>query len=224
MGAFHALLVEGVPGIGKSTLIDALIRRHVYSSEPRRVRSFLHLAQTHTYGPLAPAEDGGTLTVSANLRLLERILETLEWLRADLRHSGKPCFVLIDSLHLTHCVRPGVLTWAEAAPIDRRLAAIGCKLLLLTGTERTIWSRSIQARADSQFIREYARKFGGTPEEIHAHFVAEQAEFVRMLALSSLHKRTMANNEDIDSAVERAADFWLTSHEAGGVDFLTTNA
>lgn len=42
---FHALLVEGVPGIGKSTPIDALIRRHISNAGARKIRAFLHLPQ-----------------------------------------------------------------------------------------------------------------------------------------------------------------------------------
>src|SRR5215510_9655275 len=75
---FKALLVEGVPGIGKSTLIDAMIRRYIDSAGPRKIRTLVHLSQTYTYGPLAPAEDNGTLTVAENLRLLERITGLLE--------------------------------------------------------------------------------------------------------------------------------------------------
>jgi len=224
MGDFHVLLVEGVPGIGKSTLIDALIRRHVDSSDARRIRSFLHLSQSHTYGPLAPAEDRGSLTVEANLQLLDRIAQTLEWLHADLRHSDKPCFVLIDSLHLTHCLRPGILAWEDAAPFDRRLAEIGCKLLLLTGTQETIRSRTIHARADSQFLTQYATKFGQTLDLIHAHFVREQAEFVSMFGRSALEKRMFENDGSLDTIVEDAGSFWTSEPEVGGSHFMTENA
>ncbi|HXX46288.1 MAG TPA: hypothetical protein VEJ38_16300 [Candidatus Acidoferrales bacterium] len=224
MGEFHALLVEGVPGVGKSTLIDALIRRHVDSSDPRRIRSFLHLSQTHTYGPLAPAEDRRSLTMEENLELLGRIAQTLEWLHADLRHSDKPCFILIDSLHLTHCLRPGVLAWEDATPIDRRLAEIGCKLLLLTGKPETIRSRTIHARADSQFLTQYATKFGQTLEMIHAHFVREQTEFIRMFGESALEKRMFENDGSLDTIVEDAHRFWTAEPGASGVRFKTHNA
>jgi hypothetical protein len=223
METFHALLVEGVPGIGKSTLIDALIRRHVSSSEERRIRSFVHLAQTHTYGPLAPAEDAGTLTVADNLRLLDRIASMLEWLRDDLRYSGRPCFVLIDALHLTHRLRPGVVAWSDVAPVDRRLAAAGCKLVLLTGNDETIWTRTIQARADSQFLAEYALKFGRTREELHAHFVGEQAAFLAMFEKSAMQKRVCENDGDLDTIMADVFDFWLRPQDLPG-GFMTANA
>ena len=213
MGEFHALIVEGVPGIGKSTLVDALIRRHIDSSEPRRIRSFLHLSQSHTYGPLAPFEDNGTLTVAANLALLERICSVLEWMYADLQHCDKPAYVVIESLHLTHCLRPGVLTWDDAVSIDARLARIGCKLLLLTGSEDTIWGRSIAARAGSQFLAEYARKFGRTEGDIHAHFVREQSRFLEMFGRSALEKRKLENDGSLDTILDEAYLFWVGSRD-----------
>ena len=42
MGPLKALLVEGTSGVGKSTLIDALIRRHVDSAKPRRAEARTH--------------------------------------------------------------------------------------------------------------------------------------------------------------------------------------
>lgn len=223
MGAFHALLIEGVPGIGKSTLIDLLIRRHVAWAEPRRIRSFLHLAQTHTYGPLAPAEDARTLTVAANLALLDRVAETLEWLCADLRHSDKPCFVLIDSLHLTHCLRPGVLAWNDVAPIDRRLAALGSRLALLTGRKETIGLRTIRDRQNSQFLS-YAAKFGRTAEEIHGYFVCEQVEFMRLFEKSGLQKRIFENDGGLDTIVSELHEFWLRGRDAPGTAVPAVNA
>src|SRR5215831_1546758 len=54
------LIVEGTSGVGKSTLIDRLIRRYVAEQPERRLRTILHLTQAHTYGPIAPDEDLGT--------------------------------------------------------------------------------------------------------------------------------------------------------------------
>ena len=223
MGEFYALLIEGLPGIGKSTLIDALIRRHVDSSDPRRIRSFLHLARTHSYGPLAPAEDRDTLTLEANLQLLERIAQTLEWLHAELQHNDKQFFELIDCLHLTHCLRPGILTRDVAAPFDLRLAMGGCKLLLLTGSKETIWNRVIRGRTDSQFLTQYALQFGRIQQLIHAHFVEEQAEFVRVFSQSVMDKRLFENG-CLDNIIEAAYTFWLERPDTERVRFHTTGA
>jgi hypothetical protein len=206
---FKALLVEGTSGVGKSTLIDALIRRHVDSSRPRKLRTLFHLAQSHTYGPLAAREDDGTLTADANLHHLERIVGMIEWLHASvLEHTRPWCFVLVDTLHLTHCVRPGVVKWSDVEPFDRRLAAVGCGLLFLRGTPATIWERGIKPRADQQFIREYARKFGRTHEEIHEHFVREQEAIAGLFSRSTMTKRLLHSDGPLDNALEEAVRFW----------------
>jgi hypothetical protein len=208
MVPFKALLVEGTSGVGKSTLIDALIRRHVESSQPRKVRTLVHLAQSHTYGPLAGPEDDGTLTVEANLRHLERIVGMIEWLHASVQEHTRPwCFVLVDTLHLTHCVRPGVVKWNDVAAFDRRLGAAGCNLLFLRGTPVTIWDRGITPRADQQFIREYARKFGRTHEEIHQHFVREQETLIELFSRSVMTKRLLQGDGELDETLE-ALQFW----------------
>ena len=219
MVPFQALLEEGTSGVGKSTLIDALIRRHVDSSKPRKIRTLVHQAQSHSYGPLARPEDEGTLTVDANLRHLERMVGMIEWLHASVQEHARPwCFVLIDALHLTHCVRPGVVKWSDVEPFDRRLSAAGCKLLFLQGTPATIWERGIKPRADQQFIQEYARKFGRTNEDIHSYFVCEQEKLVELFSRSVLTKRLLQSDGALDDVLKEALRFWtedLVAEEAG---------
>ena len=216
MASFQALLVEGTSGAGKSTLIDALLRRHVESSAPRKIRSLIYLAQSHTYGPLAVPEDNCTLTVEANQRHLDRIVGALEWLHASVQEHSRPwCFVVLDTLHLTHCVRPGVVRWKDVEPFDRRLAALGCKLVFLRVASDTIWNRGIKPRADQQFIREYARKFGSTEEEIHRYFVREQETMEKLFSNSIMPKLLLQNDEGketneeaVEDPVQKAFRFW----------------
>ena len=144
---FKALLVEGTSGAGKSTVIDALLRRHAATSGPRKIRTLVHLAQSHTYGPLAVPEDKGTLTAEDNRRHLDRIVGIVEWLHACVqKHDRSWCFVVIDTLYLTHCVRPGVVRWRDVEEFDGRLAALGCKLLFLQVSSRMIWEQGIVPR------------------------------------------------------------------------------
>jgi hypothetical protein len=217
MVAFKALLVEGTSGVGKSRLIDGLIRRHVESCKPRKIRTLVHLAQSHTYGPLARSEDDGTLTVEANLRHLERVVGLIEWLHASVQEQTRPwCFVLVDSLHLTHCFRPGVVKWSDVVPFDRRLATVGCKLLFLQGRPATIWERGIRPRVDQQFIQEYARKFGRSHEEIHSYFVREQEQLVELFSRSVMTKRLLQSDGALDDAVQEALRFWTEKPNPGG--------
>jgi hypothetical protein len=206
---FNALLVEGIPGIGKSTLIDALIRRHVNSAAARQIRTLVHLCQAHTIGPLASAEDAGTLTIEDNLNHLERVVGQIEWLQESVReHRRQSCFVLVDTLHLTHCLRPGVVAWQDVAGFDRRLAATGCKLIVLQAEASTVWQRSIAARTTWSFLRRYMSKFGRTDEELHRYFMCEQEQFRQMAEKSVMPALLMPNNADVESIERRAYEFW----------------
>jgi hypothetical protein len=192
-------------------LIDALIRRHVAAAEPRRIRSLIHLAQSHTYGPLAMPEDNLTLTVEDNLRHEERIVSMIEWLHASVQEHTRPwCFVVIDTLHLTHCVRPGVVQWNDVESFDRRLAALGCKLLFLQAAPATIWERGIVPRADQQFIQQYAKKFGCSHKEIHKYFLREQEVLAELFTRSTMPKLLMQNDARVDQSVIDAWQFWTS--------------
>jgi len=206
---FKAVLVEGTSGVGKSTLVDALVRRHVATAPPRRIRTLVHLAQSHTYGPLAVPEDNGTLTVEENGRHLERIVSDMEWLHASVQQHARPwCFVVIDALHLTHCVRPGVAKWKDVEVFDQRLAAIGCKLLFLKVSPPAILERGIKPRVNEQFIREYARKFGQSHQEIHNYFVREQETLAELFERSVMPKRLLNNETEPESALAAACSLW----------------
>jgi thymidylate kinase len=210
MRPFKVLLVEGTSGVGKSTLIDALVRKHVNSSKTRKLRSMLHLAQSHTYGPLARPEDARTLTVEENQRHLERIVGTLEWLHASVQEHSTPwCFVILDTLHLTHCVRPGIARWSDIETFDQRLAALDCKLLFLKASPTGIWERGIQPRTNEQFLMQYARKFGQTHEEIHQYFIREQNLLDELFSRSSMSKLGIDNERPAEEVIEEAFTFWM---------------
>ena len=206
---FSALLVEGIPGLGKSTLIDALVRRHVNSAGARQLRTVVHLCQAHTIGPLAAAEVAGTLTRDDNFSHLEHVVSFVEWLYDSVRdHTRASCFVLIDTLHLTHCLRPGVLAWRDVADFDRRLAATGCRLLVMQAAAEVVWERSIRARADWPFLTEYAVKFGRTHEELQEYWLSEQRQFVQMCGQSAMQKLLMSNDGAVESITDEAYNFW----------------
>jgi hypothetical protein len=209
---FKALLVEGTSGVGKSTLIDALIRVHTAAAAPRKIRSLIHLAQSHTYGPLAVPEDNGSLTVDENVRHLDRIVGTLEWLHACVQEHTRPwCFVLIDALHLTHCVRPGVVQWSDVKPFDQRLATLGCKLAFLKISQDTLWERGIAPRVNDQFMQ-YARKFGRSQEEIRRYFVNEQETLVQLFERSVMAKLLLNNEPALESTASKVHAFWTDAN------------
>lgn len=202
------LIVEGIPGVGKSTLIHELMRRHI--SESKKVRTFLHLTQAHTYGPLAAAEDNHTLTAAENLTHLTNLVSMLKWYSNVLAREKVPKFYgLIDTLHVTHCFRPGVLSWGDVSSVDSELADINCKLIYLKASEDTIWERSIMQREDTQFIRGYARKFGADLAQIYSYFLREQALMEKLVCGSKMKKLILSNDGTVGEILGQAYEFWL---------------
>ncbi len=209
------LILEGTSGVGKSTLIDLLLRRHVAAGGSRKIRSVLHLAQSHTYGPLARAEDDGTLSVAQNLAHLDRIASHLAWFHASVQEHDRPwAFAILDTLHLTHCVRPGTIAWPDVAPVDARLAELGAKLLFLQAPAPTLWERGIVPRLNEQFLLEYARKFGRTNEEIHTYFVREQETLRALFDRSSMPKLMLDASQSVETLSDRAYQFWTGEPES----------
>jgi hypothetical protein len=206
------LIVEGISGIGKSTLIDTLIRGYVAERPARKLRTLLHLTQAHTYGPLAVDEDRGTLTAQQNIVHLDAVVSMLEWnVRALTAERVPKFFAIVDTLYLTHCHRPGVLTWKDAAAIDRRLAMLGAKLLFLHASPSTLWERGILPRQNDQFITGYAkRKWGQTLEAIHRYFVGEQESMRATLPKTQLAHHVMDVDGDLSSYLDAAYQFWLS--------------
>jgi hypothetical protein len=207
------LLVEGVPGIGKSTTIDQMLRDYVAGEAPGRIRTVMTLAQTHTYGPLAAGEDAGLLTREQSIAHLERIVGWIEWLaRESLGQHRLKTHVLVDTLHLTHCLRPGVLQWSDAAPFDVRLAASGCKLLLLDAGDDTVRTRTVMARAETEFIRGYALgRFGHDEASLVTHFQRERDRFREMFQRSAMAKRTVAAEAPIEDVTAAATRLWSSN-------------
>jgi hypothetical protein len=196
--------------MGKSTLLDALARRHVAESEPGRLRTVVHLTQAHTYGPLAPAEDAGTLSRAECVRHLDGIVGCLEWLAASVAGEATvKCFVLVDCLHLTACLRPGVVRWSDVAAVDERLAALGCRLLLLDGEDATVRERAVRARWTSSFIQDYALgRFGRGGEELEAHFQRERDVFRDLFAKSAMAKLQLSAESAEAATADTAFRFW----------------
>jgi hypothetical protein len=207
----RVLLVEGTSGIGKSSLIDQLLRRYVADQPPRKLRTLLHLTQAHTYGPLAPGEDAGTLTPQDNLRHLEKIVTLLEWHVTALAAETKvKCLAIVDTLHLTHCYRPGVLGWDQVRQFDRRLARLGARLVFLEAAPDTVWNRGIEPRAHEEFILGYAQpRFGHTLTEIHEYFIAEQARMREHLTRTALPHLILCAEAEPSETLDAAYDFWL---------------
>ncbi len=136
----------------------------------------------------------------------------LEWhVRALGAERVPKFFAIVDTLHLTQCHRPGVVRWADVAPLDRRLAGLGAKLLFVEASPEVLWQRGIAARRHDDFISGYAaRKWGPSLESIHRHFVDEQLAMRDNLAQTTLPHQTLALDAELSTYVDDAYDFWLS--------------
>ncbi|HET6983627.1 MAG TPA: hypothetical protein VFI53_15900 [Myxococcaceae bacterium] len=176
----------------------------------KQLRTLLHLTQAHTYGPLARAEDAGTLTRADALAHLDLVVRALEWAVAALgsEHTQK-LFVLVDTLHLTHCHRPGALRWPDVAPLDARLDALGCRLVFLRARPETLRSRAL-ARSGTQFLESYARsRWGAADDDIVRGLVREQAEMLQQLAVTRMPTLVLDAEDPRVRSLDAALRFWL---------------
>jgi hypothetical protein len=157
------VIVEGVCGAGKTTLV-----RNASEVLPPTTR---FVTQKVTYGPIAPLEDSNTLDDETNRR---HLLDIVASIRTTLESSD---LVVVDTLHVTQFVRPGILSLESFLEVDEALRQLGASLAILKLGEEQIRARTVVARRNTGFSR-YTHRFGATEAEVVRHFSREQAELV----------------------------------------------
>ena len=201
-------LVEGTAGVGKTTLIDALVHHHLQQNP--YMDTLLRLGQGHTYAPLDPDNHVPQVSPTEQIEYLDRILNMLSFLVHPYGYSSHPRHsCIIETLHFTLSTKPHELSNEQIAKYDGWLAGLGCKLIFIQVTPETHWERCIWERRHNGFITIYAQKYGRTLEEIHAHYVANQAQMLRLFGQSSMPKLLLDGEQPVDTLVETAYDFWV---------------
>lgn len=200
-------IVEGTAGVGKSTLVNQMVKAHV-SAHPS-LNTLLCLGQEHTYAPLDPDNINHIATEQTNTAYLARIYDTLSFLSHPSGTPGK-LVCIIETLHLTLAFRPGVLAQSDILAYDSRLAALGCKLIFIKVSSQAHWERCIWERRNNGFITKYGIKYGKTLEEIHQYYVNEQEKMLELFEQSRMNKLLLDGELPLDRILEMAYSFWIS--------------
>jgi len=201
----NIILIEGVPGAGKTTLINGLLRAYIL--QDKKIGSLLHLNQSHTYRPVVSDEDNLYTCKTDTLHHLSKIIDVLR--QAISLGNSKLC-VIIDTLHITHCFRPGTVSWADVIRYDKLLADMNGKLIFIKALPETIWQRAILTRnaADKLYLSKYQVKYGKTLEEVHQYYLTEQQKMEDLVKQSSLKKMILFSEDTPHTNQETAFEFW----------------
>jgi len=120
---------------------------------------------------IAPAEDAGLLDDGLNAHILQKQVAYLKKLLET--DSKKTRVIILDTLHVTQMIRPGVLSKESFRVVDLALLQLCCRIAFLWISKETLMQRTIVGRRGTGFAR-YASKFGKTEKEVCSHFYKEQ--------------------------------------------------
>jgi thymidylate kinase len=219
---FRAIILEGVAGSGKSSLLKALLAHPTFVNRPGV--SSLVLTEHHTQRVLEGLGPRASLRVEDNLGLLHAHVDYLTGVASRLdgmtrwKDAGleNPRFAaIIERFHLTHALNYAHLEWTDVAALDVRLAQVGTKLCLVTASPDELCKRLASRGPDwGSFLHEpgQRRRLTGAPSALERdrYFVEQQAA-LRELAKRSTLERIELDTTDLDpsSAAERLLELWL---------------
>jgi hypothetical protein len=176
-----------------------------------RINTLLRLGQGHTYAPLRPDEVNSPLRAEDQLRTLARMYETLAFVsHPSGSPSGPPFICVVETLHLTLAVRPGLLSLQQILDYDAKLSSLGCRLIFIQVSPQTLWQRCIWERRKNGFITIYSRKYGGTLEEIFEYYVGEQQRMLELFERSRMRKLLIDGDTLPEAMSEKAYKFWVS--------------
>src|SRR5579862_2171650 len=92
------VLIEGIPGAGKTTLINGLLKTYV--TRNKKIQTLFHLSQLHTYRPVVFDEENFYASKIETLNHLTKILKLLTCgVLIGNDKNGNKFLGIVDTLH-----------------------------------------------------------------------------------------------------------------------------
>ncbi len=182
------ILLEGIPGSGKSSVFEGLRQAKRVCSRPEPSRHYY--SEHATQRVLELAAHRGEFGPRDHLAHLEGILDEIARKRESLlsrgfEPDGESGFLyILERFHLTHAAYYPYLDWDFLFPLDARLAEMGCRLCLLTVNARALEERIFRDRWPGWL--DYVRRYGETRGGIIEHYLRQQDEYLHMAKMSAM--------------------------------------
>ena len=195
---FRAVVLEGVAGSGKSSLLRALL------AHPRFVKragsSSLVLTEHHTQRVLEALGPRSSLRVEDHLELLGGHVDYLTRVASRLdrmtrwkqgRLENQRFVAIVERFHLTHVLNYAHLEWRDVSDLDRQLTRIGAVLGVVTASPKELRARLSSRGPDwGTFLSEPGQRRhlpeAASPTERADYFIAQQAALRELAACSSM--------------------------------------
>lgn len=190
MGAAIGLIVEGIPGSGKSTLIRAM-RGHKKFLDHSDTSSLI-FGEEMTQRTLEMRTQSGQITAADHFHLFDELLTLLEKQQERFAERGwdgnrgtKRIPYLLERFHLTHATYYPYLRNLDFSAVEERLALLNARGCLLTMERDVMKERIIESRPFAPW-RTYISRYGKTDEEIVEHYWRQQDQMKEKAAASRL--------------------------------------
>jgi thymidylate kinase len=178
MGAARGLIVEGIPGTGKTTLIREIQRMERFVA--RQAVSFLLFGEEMTQRTLEWKTLQGTLKPDDHFALFDELLMLLEQQQIRFHERGwkgenasQQFLYLLERFHLTHTTYYPYLEQADFTQVEERLLKVGARGCLLVMEPSVMRQRIIDSRPYPGW-RAYIARYGADEKAIIEHYIRQQ--------------------------------------------------